>query len=76
MAKLGKKQEVKLARVFFNVVYHLIDNYLDDVVYEDVDPECKYPDLCDRLNFDTVGEIFALGFKAKYGEEWEDNKDA
>jgi len=69
---LNKDTELELTRRFFDGVMDSIESNVDDVIYETVDPECEYEDegLCDRLNFDTVKEVIALGFKAKYGAEW------
>jgi hypothetical protein len=65
--------EIKLAREFLDHVYDMIEDG-DDTIYELLDPECKYGDnLARRLNNDTVREIFAIGFKVKYGEEWHPN---
>lgn len=67
---MKKADEVELARRFLDHVYAMVEDG-DDTVYEMLDPECKYGDaLVRRLNNDTVREILALGFKAKYGEDW------
>lgn len=69
-ARLNKADEIKLARGFLDSVYDMIEDG-DDTIYEMLDPECKYGDtLLRRLNNDTVREILALGFRAKYGEDW------
>lgn len=69
-ARIKKADEIKLAREFLDHVYDMIEDG-DDTVYELLDPECEYGDeLPRRLNNDTVREILALGFKAKYGEDW------
>ena len=68
-ARLNKVDEIKLARRFLDSVYDMIEDG-DDIIYEMLDPECKYGDtLLRRLNNNTVREILALGFKAKYGED-------
>lgn len=69
-ARLKKEDEIELARKFLDHVCDMIEDG-DDTVYEMLDPECKYGDkLLRRLNNDTIREILALGFKAKYGEDW------
>ena len=68
--ELSRDDEIELARKFFDHVYATTES-IDDVVYEVLDPECKYGEkLCDRLNLDLVREVIALGFKAKYGVDW------
>lgn len=67
---MKKADEIELARKFLDHVYDMIEDG-DDTIYELLDPECKYgDDLTRRLNNDTVREILALGFKAKYGDDW------
>ena len=66
---MTKKQEIELARQFFDHVFDEVDMD-EDVVYEFIDPECKYDDLCDKLNNDTVREVIEMGFKQKYGVCW------
>jgi len=61
--------DIEIARKFFNAVLEQVDSYLDDTIYELVDPDFIHPNLCDKLNFETIGEVVRLGFKAKYGEE-------
>ena len=69
-ARLKKADEIELAREFLDHVYDMVEDG-NDTVYEMLDPECKYGDeLLRRLNNDTIREILALGFKAKYGEDW------
>lgn len=69
-ARIKKTDEIELARRFLDHVYDMIE-VGDDTIYEMLDPECKYGDaLLKRLNNDTIREILALGFKAKYGEDW------
>lgn len=69
-ARIKKADEIKLAREFLDHVYDMIEDG-DDTVYELLDPECKYGDeLLRRLNNDTIRDILALGFRAKYGEDW------
>lgn len=69
-ARLKRADEIKLARSFLDHAYALVEGG-EDTIYELLDPECKYGDeLVRRLNNYTVREILALGFKAKYGEDW------
>lgn len=69
-ARMKKADEIELARKFLDHVYDMVENG-DDTIYELLDPECKYGDkLLRKLNNNTVREILALGFKAKYGEDW------
>ena len=68
MKKIDKDTEIELARRFFTEVGNVLEDDMDDSVYEVVDPECEYGDrLCKILNNDTVHEVLKLGFKAKYG---------
>ena len=70
IARMKKSDEIKLAKRFLDHVYDMIEDG-DDTIYELLDPECKYGDnLARRINNDTVREILALGFRAKYGEDW------
>lgn len=67
---MKKSDEIKLARLFLDHAYALVEGG-EDTIYELLDPEDKYgSDLMQRLNNNTVQEILALGFKAKYGEDW------
>ena len=69
-ASMDRTDEIELARRFLDYAYDLVEGG-DDTIYELREPECKYGDtLVRRLNNDTVREILALGFKAKYGEDW------
>ena len=69
-ARMKKADEIELARKFLDHVYDMVESG-DDTVYELLDPEGKYGDkLMRRLNNYRVREILALGFKAKYGEDW------
>ena len=72
-ARLNKADEIDIARGFLDSVYDMIEDG-DDTIYEMLDPECKYGDtLLLRLNNNTVREILALGFRAKYGEDWHES---
>lgn len=71
---MTKKKEIELARAYFNEVMNYLEN-ADDTIYEFVDPECRYENLCDKLNFETEREVIALGFKQKYGVEWHQPKE-
>lgn len=67
---MKKSDEIKLARLFLDHAYALVEDG-GDAIYYLLDPACKYGDeLILRLNNYTVQEILALGFKAKYGEDW------
>ena len=69
MKRIPQKTKVKLAQIFFESVWDKVED-LEDVVYERLDPDCKYGEiLCDMFNTDTVLEVLRIGFKAKYGEE-------
>ena len=68
--RMKRADEIENGRKFLDRVYAMIEAG-DDAVYRLLDPECKYGDkLMRRLNNYTVREILALGFKAKYGEDW------
>lgn len=66
--KLTRQVEIEFARVLFDALVDAADNQ-DDEVYELMDPEYEYDsdELCKRLNNDTIKEVIALGFRAKYG---------
>lgn len=69
-ARIKKEDEIELAREFLDHAYALVEGG-EDTIYELLDPVCKYGDeLMRRLNNYTVREILALGFRAKYGEDW------
>lgn len=69
---MTKSTEITLARGFLDHAYALVEGG-DDTIYELLDPTCKYgTEFIRRLNVFTVKEILALGFKAKYGEDWHD----
>ena len=69
-ARLNKADEIELARGFLDHAYALVEGG-EDTIYDLLDPEFKYGDTLPlRLNNDTVREILALGFRAKYGEDW------
>lgn len=75
-ARMRKADEIKLARGFLDHAYALVEGG-EDTIYELLDSECKYgDDLPRRLNNYTVREILALGFKAKYGEDWHEPQGA
>lgn len=66
---MTKKKEIELARKFFDLIFREVENG-EDVIYDFINPECRYKTLCDKLNNETVKEVLELGFKQKYGEEW------
>ncbi len=68
--KLTRQVEIEFARILFAALVDAAENQ-DDEVYELMDPEYEYDEkeLCSRLNNDTIKEVIALGFKAKYGVE-------
>lgn len=69
-ARMKKADEIELARGFLDHAYALVEGG-EDTIYELLDPGYKYgEELIRRLNNYTVREILALGFKAKYGEDW------
>ena len=69
-ARMSKADEIELARGLLDHAYALVEGG-EDTIYELLDPTCKYgDDLPRRLNNYTVREILALGFRAKYGEDW------
>ena len=70
---MTKKKEIELARKFFDLIFREVENG-EDVIYDFIDPECRYKTLCDKLNNETVKEVLELGFKQKYGEEWHGGK--
>ena len=70
---MTKKKEIELARKFFDLIFREVENG-EDVIYDFIDPECRYKALCDKLNNETVKEVLELGFKQKYGEEWHGGK--
>lgn len=70
---MTKKKEIELARKFFDLIFREVENG-EDVIYDFIDPECRYKTLCDKLNNETVKEVLELGFKQKYGEEWHEGK--
>ena len=69
-ARMSKADEIKLARELLDRVYYMVEDG-DDTIYKLLDPKRKYGDkLTRRLNNYRVWEILALGFRAKYGEDW------
>ena len=70
---MTKKKEIEIARKFFDLIFREVENG-EDVIYDFIDPECRYKTLCDQLNNETVKEVLELGFKQKYGEEWHGGK--
>lgn len=68
--KLTKEVEIKFARKFFDTLLDTVEEQ-DDTIYEFIDPECKYgSELCKHINNETIKEVVALGFRAKYGVDW------
>ena len=67
--KISKEKEIELAQKFFNQILHHIEDG-DDIIYENIDPECEVENICDFLNNDTVLEVIKLGFKQKYGHDF------
>jgi hypothetical protein len=62
-------EKVQLAREFFRQVLLSAENEMTDEIYAEIDPDEEYGDeLPSEFNLDTVREVLALGFAAKYGE--------
>ena len=72
----SNQEEIDLARKFFDFVFRNVEAVLDDAIYEFIDPENKCgTKICQKLNLETVREVLALGFKQKYGEDWQQERD-
>lgn len=72
--KITEEKKIELARRFFELVFDDVEQG-EDVIYEFLDPECKYgEELIDTFNNDTVKEVISIGFKQKYGVDWEEKK--
>lgn len=70
-----KEVGIELARKFFDFVYRNVEAVLDDAIYEFLDPENKFgTEICQKFNLETVREVLALGFRQKYGTDWQQEK--
>lgn len=73
--KISREKEIELAQEFFRQTWVTIEGYLEDTIYDLIDPECEVEGLCEILNNNTVLEVLKLGFKQKYGVDLEEKKE-
>ena len=73
--RITEKKKIELARRFFELVFDDVEQG-EDVIYEFLDPECRYgEELIDMFNNYTVKEVISIGFKQKYGVDWEEKNE-
>ena len=70
---MTKDERLGLAREYFRQVMQFAEDIVDDEIYGEIDPENEFGDeLAYKFNVDTIKEVFELGFKAKYGESYDE----